>query len=128
MNDIAVGFGPDLAESPLRTCSRTVAHNNRRPPGEQKAVATGEGNWLRNPFHTQPAVAARQHGKVRQICGGFIFAGRRDFFFGLILLYQAPRGCSFEPVLTESGDVHRCEDVCYRVQASPPVLDEWAKS
>src|ERR1700675_2173846 len=44
------------------------------------------------------------------------FAGRRDFFFGLFLLYQAPRGCSFEPVLTESGYVHRSEDVGYRIQ------------
>src|SRR5579872_5380041 len=118
MNDVAVGFGPDLAESPLRTCSRAVAQNNRSPAGEQKAVTTGEGNRLRNPFHTQPAVAARKHGEVRQICGGIVFAGRRAFFFGPILLYQPPRGCSFEPVLTESGDVHRCEDVSYRVQAT----------
>src|ERR1039458_7944119 len=50
------------------------------------------------------------------------FAGRRDFLFGLLLLYQAPRGCGFEPVLTESGYVHRSEDVCYRVQLSLPLL------
>ena len=38
-------------------------------------------------------------------------------------MYQAPRGCGFEPVLTESGYVHRSEDVCYRVQLSlPPLL------
>ncbi len=40
------------------------------------------------------------------------------FFFRLFLLYQSPRGCSFEPVLTESGYVHRSEDVCYRIQCS----------
>src|SRR5882757_1506075 len=40
----------------------------------------------------------------------------RDFFFGLLLLHYAPRGCSFQPVLTKSGYVHRSEDVCYRVQ------------
>src|ERR1700730_9863039 len=116
MSDIAVGLGPDLAESPPRTCSRAVAQNNRSPPGQQKAIATGEGNRIRNPFHTQPAVAARQHGEVRLICGGIVLAGRRDFFFGLFLLYQAPRGCSFEPVLTESGYAHRSEDVGYRIQ------------
>src|SRR6202790_436058 len=44
------------------------------------------------------------------------FAGRRDLLFGLLLPYQAPRGCSFEPVLTESGYVHRSEDVGYRIQ------------
>src|SRR4029077_11783646 len=32
----------------------------------------------------------------------------------------APRGCGFEPVQTESGYVHRSEDVCYRVQLSHP--------
>ena len=37
-------------------------------------------------------------------------------------MYQAPRGCGFEPVLTESGYVHRSEDVCYRVQLSLPLL------
>src|ERR1019366_2777410 len=50
------------------------------------------------------------------------FIGRRDFFFGLLLLFYAPRGCGFEPVLTESGYVHRSEDVCYRVQLSLPLL------
>src|SRR5258708_39181854 len=118
MSDITVGLGRDLAETPPRTCSRAVAQNNRSPPGQQKAITTGEGNRLRNPFHTQPAVAARKHGKVRQICGWIFFAGRCDFLFGLLLLYQAPRGCGFEPVLTESGYVHRSEDVCYRVQPS----------
>src|SRR6202042_627132 len=39
----------------------------------------------------------------------------------------APRGCGFEPVETESGYVHRSEDVCYRVQLSLPPLDEWTK-
>jgi hypothetical protein len=34
MNDVAVGFGPDLAESPPRTCSRAVAQDNRSPPGD----------------------------------------------------------------------------------------------
>jgi NAD(P)-dependent dehydrogenase (short-subunit alcohol dehydrogenase family) len=48
-------------------------------------------------------------------------AGWRDFFFGLRLVSQSPRGCGFEPVLTESGYVHRFEDVCYRVQLSLPV-------
>src|ERR1035437_7607205 len=52
------------------------------------------------------------------------FAGRRDFLFGLLLLYQAPRGCGFEPVLTESGYVHRSEDVCYRVQLSLHLLSK----
>src|ERR1700731_2529055 len=118
MSDIAVGFGPDLAETPPRTCSRAVAQNNRSPPGKQKAITTGEGNRLRNPFHTQPAVAARKHGEVRQICGWHLFVGRRDFFFDLLLLYHGPRGCGFEPVQTESGYVHRSKDVCYRVQRS----------
>jgi hypothetical protein len=54
--------------------------------------------------------------KCAKSVGDFFFAGRRDFFFGLFLLYQAPRGCRFEPVLTESGYVHRSEDVGYRVQ------------
>src|SRR5260221_7857125 len=116
MSDITVGFGPDLAETPPRTCSRAVAQNNRSPPGQQKAITTGEGNRLRNPFHTQPAVAARKHGEVRQICGGDLFVGRRDFFLCLRLLYYAPRGCGFEPVQTESGYVHRSEDVRYWVQ------------
>src|ERR1022692_182856 len=112
MSDITVGFGPDLAETPPWTCSWAVAQNNRSPPGQQKAITTGEGNRLRNPFHTQPAVAARKHGEVSQICGCHLFVGRRDFFFGLLLLYYAPRGCGFEPVQTESGYVHRSEDVC----------------
>jgi hypothetical protein len=34
---------PDLAETPPRTCSRAVAQNNGRPPGQQKAITTGEG-------------------------------------------------------------------------------------
>src|ERR1700733_16283945 len=51
-------------------------------------------------------------------------AGRRDFIFGLLLLYQAPRGLGFEPVLTESGYVHRSEDVCYRVQLSLHLLSK----
>src|SRR6202022_5187455 len=70
MSDITVGPGPDLAETPPRTCSRAVAQNNRSPPGQQKAITTGEGNRLRSSFHTQPAVAARKHGEMRQICGG----------------------------------------------------------
>jgi len=49
-------------------------------------------------------------------------AGRGDVLFGLPILYQAPRGCDFEPVLTESGYVHRSEDVCYRVQLSLALL------
>src|SRR6202521_1151246 len=122
MRDIVVGFGPDLAETPPRTCSRAVAQNNRSPPGKQKAITTGEGNRLRNPFHTQPAVAARKHGEVRQICGRHFFIGRRDFFFGLLFLFYAPRGCGFEPVQTDSGYVHRSEDVCYRVQLSLPLF------
>src|ERR1035441_10675760 len=85
MSDIVVGFGPDLSETPPRTCARAGAQNDRSPPGQQKAITTGEGNRLRNPFHTQPAVAARKHGEVRQICGLIFFAGRRDFFFGLFL-------------------------------------------
>jgi hypothetical protein len=68
--------------------------------------------------------AARKHGEVRQIGGRHLFVGRRDFFFGLLLLYYAPRCCCFEPVQTESGYVHRSEDVCYRVQLSLPLLDE----
>jgi hypothetical protein len=52
------------------------------------------------------------------------FVGGRDFFFGLLLLYQAPPGCGFEPVLTESDYVHRSEDVSYRGQLSLPLLDE----
>src|ERR1700674_1795597 len=116
MSDIAVGPGPDFAETPLRTCPRAVAQNNRSPLSQQKTITTGEGNRLRNPFHTQPAINARKHGEVRQICGLHFFVGRRDFFFGLLLLCYAPRGCGFEPVQTESGYVHRSEDVCYRVQ------------
>ena len=38
------------------------------------------------------------------------------FSSALIFLFYAPRGCGFEPVQTESGYVHRSEDVCYRVQ------------
>jgi hypothetical protein len=45
------------------------AQNNRSPPGQQNAIATGQGNRLGSPFHIQPAVAARKHGEVRQICG-----------------------------------------------------------
>src|SRR5882762_3326784 len=116
MSDIVVGFGTDLAETPPRTCSRAVAQNDRSPLGQQKAITTGERNRLRNPVHTQPAVAARKHGEVRQICGGGLLTGRRDFFFGLIFLFHAPRGCGFEPVQTESGYVHRSENVCYRIQ------------
>src|ERR1700678_851046 len=124
MSDIVVGLGPDLAETPPRTCSRAVAQNDQSPPGEQKAIPTGEGNRLRNPFHTQPAVAARKHDEVRQICGWHLFVGRRDFVFGLLFLLYAPRGCGFEPVQTESGYVHRSEDVCYRVQLSLHLLSK----
>src|ERR1700674_1941181 len=122
MSDIAVGFGPDLAETPPRTCSRAIAHDDRSVAGQQEAVATGEGNRVPNAFDTEPAVTARHHGEVRQICRGIFVDGRHDFFFGLFLLYQAPRGCSFEPVLTESGYVHRSEDVGYRVQLSLPLF------
>jgi hypothetical protein len=52
------------------------------------------------------------------------FVGRRDFSFGLLAVYQAPRGSGFEPVLTESRYVHRSEDVCYRVQPGLLFLDE----
>lgn len=52
------------------------------------------------------------------------FVGRRDFFFGLLAVYQAPRRCGFEPVLTESRYVHRSEDVGYRVQPGLLFLDE----
>src|SRR5437868_6477949 len=124
MRDIVVGFGPDLAETPPRTCSRAVAQNNRSPPGKQKAITTGEGNRLRSPFHTQPAVAARKHGEVRQICWESLFAERRNCFFRLIFLFDAPRGCGFEPVKTESGYVHRSKNVCYRIQCSLYLLDE----
>src|SRR5258707_7160658 len=103
MSDITVGLGRDLAETPPRTCSRAIAQNNRSPPSHQKAITTGERNRLRNPFHTQPAVAARKHGEVRQICGGSLFAGRCDFLFGLIFLFYAPRSCGFEPMQTEGG-------------------------
>src|SRR5258708_40160477 len=126
-SDIAVSPGPDLAETPLRTCPRAVAQNNRSPLSQQKAITTGEGDRLRNPFNTQPAVAARKHGEVSQICWGSLFDGRRDFFFGLIFLFHAQRGCRFEPVRTESGYVHRSKDVCYRIQLSLPVLDEWTQ-
>ena len=77
-----------------------------------------------NAFLNHKQRAARKHGEVRKIGGRRLFVGRGDFFFGLLLLYQAPRGCGFEPVLTESGDVHRCEDVCYRVQLRLLSLDE----
>src|SRR5260370_17883404 len=103
MSYITVGFGPDPGETPPRACSRAVAQNKTTTPGQQKAITTGEGNRLRNPFHTQPAVAARKHGEVRQICWGSLFSGRRDFFFGLIFLFHAPRGCAFAPVQTQSG-------------------------
>jgi len=49
---------------------------------------------------------------------------RRDFSFGMFLLYQSPRGCSFESVLTESGDAHRSEHIGDRVQRILPLLDE----
>src|ERR1700683_5628083 len=39
-----------------------------------------------------------------------------------LLLYHAPRCCGFEPVQSESGYVHRSEDVCYRVQLSLHLL------
>ena len=52
------------------------------------------------------------------------FVGRRDFFFSLLVLYKAPRGCGFEPVLTESRYVLRSGDVCYRVQPRLLFLDE----
>ena len=46
------------------------SHNNKELSGLQLLFfTTGEGNRLRNPFHTQPAVATRRHGEVRQICG-----------------------------------------------------------
>ena len=41
----------------------------------------------------------------------------RECFFGLIFLFQAPRGRGFEPVETEGGYVQRSEDVCYGVQS-----------
>src|SRR4029077_14660736 len=124
MSDVAVGPGRDLAETPPRTCWRAVAQNNRSPPGQQNAITTGEGNRLRHPFHTQPAVAARKHGEVRQICGRHLFVGRCAIFFGLVFLFYASRGCGFEPVQTESGYVHRSKDVCYRIQLSLSLLDE----
>jgi hypothetical protein len=52
------------------------------------------------------------------------FVGRRNFSFGLLAVYQAPRGCGFEPVLTESRYVLRSGDVCYRVQPGVLFLDE----
>src|SRR5262249_7145232 len=120
MSDIAVVPGRDLAKTAPRTCSRAVAQNNRSPPGQQNAIATSEGNRLRNPFHTQPAVTARKHRKVRQICGWHLFVGRCDSFSALLPPDQAPRGCGFEPVLTESGYVQRSEDVGYRIQCNLP--------
>jgi hypothetical protein len=102
------------------TCSRAIAQDSRSLTGHQKEITTGEGNRLRHAFHTHPAVALRKHGEVHQICGGHPLARRRNFFFGLFLLGQAPPGCRFEPVLTEHGYGHRSEDVCYRVQRRLP--------
>src|ERR1700722_1008710 len=117
MSDITVGFSGDFAEGCSWTCSRAIAHDDRSVAGQQEAVATGEGNRVRNAFDTEPAIAARQHDEVRQICGRTLFAGIRRFLFGLRSSpSEAPRGGGFEPVLTESGYVHRSEDVCYRVQ------------
>src|SRR5258708_36631216 len=107
MSDIPVGFGPDLAETPLRTCSRAVAQNNRSPLSQQKAIATGQGNRLRNPFHTQPAVAARKHGEGCQICGWPLFAARFDFLCALIVLFHAPGSYAFEPLTTQSSHAQR---------------------
>src|ERR1051326_7553085 len=66
---VTVGLSPDLAEGPPRTCSWAVAQNDRSPLSQQKAISTREGNRLGNAFDTQPAVAARKHGEVCQICG-----------------------------------------------------------
>jgi hypothetical protein len=103
MSDITVGFGPDLAETPPRRCSRAVAQNNGRPPGQQKAITTGEGIGSGMPSTLSQQLPRDSMAQCAKSVGEFFFAGRRDFFFGLFLLYQAPRGCSFEPVLTESG-------------------------
>jgi serine/threonine protein kinase len=62
-------------------------------------------------------VTKRRHAKILDF-------GRRDFFFGLIFLFYAPRGGGFEPVQTERGYVHRSKDICYRVQPSLSLLDE----
>ena len=78
---IAVSPGPNLAKAPPRTGSRAVAQNNRSPPSQQKAITTGEWDRLLDPFHAQPAVSAREHSEVRQICGWHLFCGRRDLCF-----------------------------------------------
>ena len=51
-----------------------------------------------NAFLNHKQRAARKHGEVRKIGGRRLFVGRGDFFFGLLLLYYAPRCCGFEPV------------------------------
>ena len=67
--------------------------------------------------------------KCAKSVGEDLFAGIRRFFFGLRSSpSKAPRGGGFEPVLTEGGYVHRSEDICYRVQFSLLVLDEWTKA
>jgi hypothetical protein len=60
--------GVSVTDSPPLGCI-SVAQNKRSPPGQQNAITTGEGNRLRNPFHTQPAVAARKHGEVAKSVG-----------------------------------------------------------
>jgi hypothetical protein len=100
---------------------QAVAQHKGRSPGQKKAIATGEGNWLWSSFHTEPAVAAREHGEVRQVGGATFSIKRRRFFFGPFPLDQAPWRCRFQPVLTERGDVHRFKDVGYWIQYSLPI-------
>jgi hypothetical protein len=115
VSDIAAISGRDFTETLHGACLQAVAQDKGRSPGQKKAIATCERNWLWSSFHTEPAVAAREHGEVRQVCGTILPVRKRGFF-GPFPLDQAPRSCCFQSVLTEGGDVHRAEDICYRVQ------------
>ena len=116
MSYVALRSGSDLTEGRFRRCSRAIAHDDRSVTGKQDEITTGKRNRLRDAFNIEPAIAAREHGEVRQLLGF-----RPSTF-------KAPWGGGFQPVLTESGYVQCAEDICYRVQLLPHCLDEWTKS
>ena len=125
MSDIAVGPGPDLAETStfgrVRGLSRKTIEVPRASK-KQSPPVRGIGSGIPSTLSQQ--LPRESMAKCAKSVGDIFLPEGVTFSSVSLLLYQAPRGCGFEPVQTESGYVHRSEDVGYRVQLSLPRLDE----